>query len=133
MITVKYFAVCDNKFDILVSPGITLGCFSGAASSDASLGQNFHPAYPFANQNSTLLALFLIKILPCLWIFWLKPGHLFFPDIFLPWLCFSFKISFLIFVFILKVLFPFFLFYFYFIFSFSLVALTICFRFAKYC
>ena len=65
----------------------------------------FLPALIPFNINSAIFALFSIKILPCmpssrsscLWIFWLKFGSQFF-SIFPPWLCFSFKNSFLIFV-----------------------------------
>ena len=65
---------------------------------------------PSFDKNSTLLALFMIKILLCLRILsdiWLS----FLPDIFQSWLCFSFKNSFLFFVCILGVLFPSFLLY----------------------
>ena len=93
--------------------GISLRRFSGAA----------HLDFLLLDKNSAMLALFLFKIRPCMWIFQLK--SVFFPNVFLPSLCFSFKNSFLIFVLILGVLFPSLLFYFHFTFSFSFLSLPI--------
>ena len=72
---------------------------------------NISALLAFSWSNSALLALSPIKIL------------LFFHRYIPPWLCFSFKNSFLVFVFILKVLFHSLLFHFNF--SFSLIALPI--------
>ena len=52
------------------------------------------PCCQFSGQNSAMLVIFPIKILPCLRIFWLNLWLSFWPDIFTSWLCFSFKNSF---------------------------------------
>ena len=83
---------------------------------DALLWQKFLPACLFPGQNSTLLAFYPVKIPPYLH-FPRSKLCCFYTNIFPPWICFSFKNSFLVFIFIFKASFSSLLFYFTFFFS----------------